>query len=1011
MRSVPERLGEARQGAAGACVILSANPIHDTGGGQRSAQLALEYLRRGYAVAFVSHGRVTETVDLDLRYDDPHLVQLSLKDALRHQSSMLDFAAAGVVITQVPLRRWVNLIEEANRRGARTVYDCIDRWDSELGRGWYSRSAEVAAARASGHLVASAPELIRHVEQIAEREVELLPNAFNSQIFDAGLQYDRPSDLPDGRTALYVGALWGGWFDWELLRTVAEANPDTQFVLIGDYRGEGDLLPDNCVPLGLKQQSDLPPYLAAADLALIPWTVDPVTQATSPLKVFEFVGMGLPVVAPDLGPLQGIPGVTLCGSADDVVQAVSHTGRDSLEPRVVEEMATFSARNSWVDRVDALERWSGRGSPAVHVGYAIGVAIPSYNHDRFIAAALDSVADQTLRPHDVVVVDDGSRDDSVARVRGHALTTRLVEQENQGAHVALNRAIALCRGEYVAILNSDDEFEADWVEQAWSVARHQRAGLVFGRVRVSGSIEDTQDHPIERWYVEAMELYHRVGLARALQTHNLAVTTSNFFVHRGLWRVLGGFRAFRYVHDYDFLLRAFALAPGAVAFVPDICGVRYRVHDANTISESESVAMDEHRAMKKQLREPAGRLKRMATASPRRRALALAIDATPSVVRRHGAEAEGPPVGLAVSTLDFGGLEEMVALLAETFAGLGREVAVYCASKGGEIAERLGRRGVPVTVGGDPGEWRQRHDIRVVSSHFSPGDVIKELSESVPVVETVQNCYVWFGDKEWEAERDKLQHVSGCIAVSDLVRRYYARHVEAPRTTVISNAVDPGRAAEVPKNFARRAMGLPEEACVACFVGRGAAQKNLPGLIAAFEEASRIREDLILVLVGPRRADIRSSRHAVELMRQERLRLVGSVRQVGVALSAADFYVSNSFYEGWSLAASEAAWVGLPIVSSEVGGAAELVDGGRGILVPNPTGDAVELSLADTRRESGHQQNHRALVEAMVDMSTRRDEWAGRRDAIRTFARESLGARTVALRYLAALDSYVDGVG
>ena len=59
-----ERVGRSLKGARGAVLLLSPNPMHDTGGGQRSAQIALELLERGYSVTFVAHGDVTETVDL-----------------------------------------------------------------------------------------------------------------------------------------------------------------------------------------------------------------------------------------------------------------------------------------------------------------------------------------------------------------------------------------------------------------------------------------------------------------------------------------------------------------------------------------------------------------------------------------------------------------------------------------------------------------------------------------------------------------------------------------------------------------------------------------------------------------------------------------------------------------------------------------------------------------------------------------------------------------------------------
>jgi len=234
-------IAAAAKGAPGRVVVLSANPMHDTGGGQRSAMLARSFLAREWAVVFVSHGRVTETVDLGLRFDDPRLVELELRDALRApvRDALADFLAGApsLVITQVPVREWLSFLRAAADAGATAVYDCVDRWDSELGRGWYRRDVEEAVARASHVNIASAPALLDHVERFTGREAHLLPNAFNAHVFEADAPARaRPDDLPEGRVALYVGALWGGWMDWGLVRVCGRE--DRHDVRIASGAGE-----------------------------------------------------------------------------------------------------------------------------------------------------------------------------------------------------------------------------------------------------------------------------------------------------------------------------------------------------------------------------------------------------------------------------------------------------------------------------------------------------------------------------------------------------------------------------------------------------------------------------------------------------------------------------------------------------------------------------------------------------------------------------------------------------
>ena len=1052
MKSLRDRIAQATDGAPGTVLMLSANPMHDTGGGQRSAQIALELLERGYCVVFVSHGRVTETVDLGLRFARPRLVETSLRSFTGPSGasarSLLWERGVSTVLTQVPVRAWMPLSERARESGAVSVYDCVDRWDSELGRGWYKPETEHHVARDADLVVASAPELVRRLERMAEREVHLVPNAFNGRIFDPAVRHDRPTDLPGGRVALYVGALWGGWFDWDLVRETAEALPNTSLVFIGDYRGEGGVLPSNCVFLGLKPQAELPPYLAHADLAFIPWTQGDVTHATSPLKVYEFVAMGLPVVAPKLDPLAGIPGVELVDDRADFARAVASRDRSRRPDEAASAMRAFSDANSWERRVADLgalvgavrsdtgvrdasgtppgpTRGTGRASSWPRSRAVLSVVIPSYNHERFIGRAIESVRAQTLPAGDLVVVDDGSTDGSRDVLEQLAFDgMRIVHQENRGAHEAINRAVALSEGDYVAILNSDDFFEPERLEHAWGMARASGAALVLGGVRWVDEDERPlpDDHPGVRWYRQALDEAGRVrSLRRMALRHNVAVTTSNFFMHRSLWRALGGFRDFRYVHDLDFLVRALELCKHRVVFEPEMVDVGYRVHQANTISESTERALAERRALVRELQAPADRLRRAAVHWKKRRPVLHAVSVTRDL-RPVAATATGTlaahldarplKVGLVVHSLGLGGLEEIVALLARALPAHGVSPSVLCTHEGGPVAARLSDAGVPVHLArGRPAIWRDWiHQLSpdVVSTHFAGLEVVRALADhGAPLVETVQNTYAWFGEEQWQAEKQKVETLAATVAVSDLVARHHAlRTGSAPTPHVIPNAVDPGRAAVVPRGWARRMLDLDDRALVVVQHGRFARQKNLTGLVRAFDTVAREVPDALLVLAGPKaeRAYFREVRRAApRLFRDGRIRVLGPVRHVGAFLSAADAFVSDSFFEGWSVAASEAAWVGLPLVLSECGGSNELVgpEGARGRMVANPVGDPLAVGPEVIRRPPAEAagQNERELASALIEVLTERAYWRDRAPEIRAGVRPRLGPHGMASAY------------
>jgi Glycosyl transferase family 2 len=109
-----------------------------------------------------------------------------------------------------------------------------------------------------------------------------------------------------------------------------------------------------------------------------------------------------------------------------------------------------------------MERAEGdaRSSPAAAAGMA-SIIVPTFNGSRFLATTLDSLNAQRYRDFEVIVVDDGSTDDSVAVARAHPLAPIVIEQQNHGVAVARNRGMAAARGDWVAFLDQDDLWHRD----------------------------------------------------------------------------------------------------------------------------------------------------------------------------------------------------------------------------------------------------------------------------------------------------------------------------------------------------------------------------------------------------------------------------------------------------------------------------------------------------------------------------------------------------------------------
>src|SRR5437660_1541210 len=109
---------------------------------------------------------------------------------------------------------------------------------------------------------------------------------------------------------------------------------------------------------------------------------------------------------------------------------------------------------SWESGRDRRSSTIIRGAPP-GTAMRVDVIIPCHNAARYIADALESVMRQTHRDLAVVVVDDGSNDDTVRIARGFGARVTVLEQANKGPSAARNTALRVSRGECVAFLDAD----------------------------------------------------------------------------------------------------------------------------------------------------------------------------------------------------------------------------------------------------------------------------------------------------------------------------------------------------------------------------------------------------------------------------------------------------------------------------------------------------------------------------------------------------------------------------
>lgn len=141
----------------------------------------------------------------------------------------------------------------------------------------------------------------------------------------------------------------------------------------------------------------------------------------------------------------------------------------------------------------------------------VSVIIPTYNRERFIADAIDSVLTQTYDDFEVIVVDDGSSDGTPAILSRYA-DDRLIHlrQNNNGRSRARNRALAIARGKYIAFLDSDDVYLPDKLAlQVSFLDSHPDVGMIY----TSAACIDEEGRGINYRYVASVsgDIYRHIA--------------------------------------------------------------------------------------------------------------------------------------------------------------------------------------------------------------------------------------------------------------------------------------------------------------------------------------------------------------------------------------------------------------------------------------------------------------------------------------------------------------------
>jgi GT2 family glycosyltransferase len=466
---------------------------------QRPQHLARELATLGHRSFYISNNFVDHTApgfEVESLDDSGRLFQIKLHlkgapsvystvpshDALRQLQ-----ASVGLLLAWSKSLACVSLVQhpfwlETARMLPNVIltYDCMDHHG-----GFADNTPEILAREAE--LMKTADLLVVTSDWLYEEATKynnnrlMVRNACQFEHFA-----EQPSDHfrdMHGRAVIgYYGAI-AEWFDLDLLEKVAISFPDSLVLLIGaDTAGAKDRLKHlpNVEFLGEKPYSELPFYLHGFDLCLLPFKVLPLTLATNPVKVYEYLSAGKEVVSIELPEMKQFGElVRVAADHDAFVAAVGKALRKEPASATSGEKERFAAEQTWGHRASDLVE----GISRLHASQ-VSVIVVTYNNLELTKACLQSLELHTMYPTlEIIVVDNASSDGTQAYLKQWASKADgrriILNDDNRGFAAANNQGLEAASGEYLVLLNNDTYVTPGWLA---TLINHLRLNPTIGLI-------------------------------------------------------------------------------------------------------------------------------------------------------------------------------------------------------------------------------------------------------------------------------------------------------------------------------------------------------------------------------------------------------------------------------------------------------------------------------------------------------------------------------------------------
>ncbi|MES2935536.1 MAG: glycosyltransferase [Pseudomonadota bacterium] len=478
-------------------IICFAN-IEWTARFQRPQQLMSQFAQNGYRVFYIVASKVPQSGGLyDLNEIIPGVFEVALQvNAIQNfygerMTGMnvdaclecLDALSKDMriksAVSVVHLPYWAPLTRQLRlRRDWRIQYDCMDDW-VDFPHFTTEVLEEEKQLVAEADLVTVTASLLHDKWAQYSRNCMLVRNGVDFDFFSSHCVPNELLPAINRPIIGFYGAL-AEWVDFELLAALARMRPEWNFVLIGDVFVEdlaGLESMKNVHLLGKKPYADMPAYLYRFDVCLIPFRLYNVTHAVDPVKFYEFISAGKPVVSVPLDEMRIYNDfVFFANDAQGFVKKIELALQEN-DLALCNRRIELARRNDWKDR------FAHTRDAIVHLYAKASIIVVTYNNVHLTKQCIDSILRNTTYPNiEIIVVDNGSSDDTRNYlryvVRTHPNISIILNDTNRGFSAANNQGLRLASGHFLVLLNNDTVVPKGWLDPLLRHLEDPAIGLV-----------------------------------------------------------------------------------------------------------------------------------------------------------------------------------------------------------------------------------------------------------------------------------------------------------------------------------------------------------------------------------------------------------------------------------------------------------------------------------------------------------------------------------------------------